>query len=246
MEGLEHKLFFVSLFNTIFGKPVYLLFSLLGIKLNPHQPIPDHVVMIIFSAFFLLLFFGLASRKLSIYPSPIQTLLETIYGFFESIAVDFMGEEGKKYVPMITTLGLFILTCNLIGLIPGFMAPTSNLNVPVGCAIFAVLYYHFQGIKKHGVFGYLKNFAGPVWWLSWLIFPVEIISHLARPFSLSIRLFGNILGEELLILVLATLFPFIVPLPFMLFAVLTSFIQALVFVFLTTTYIAGAVAMEEH
>ncbi len=246
MEGLEHKLFFVSLFNAIFGKPVYLVLSLMGVKPDPHHPIPEHVAMIIYTAIILILFFGLAARKLSIYPSPFQTLLESIYRFFEGIAVDFIGEEGKKYVPMITTLGLFILTCNLIGLIPGFMAPTSNLNVPVGCAIFAVLYYHYQGMKKHGVLGYLRNFAGPVWWLSWLIFPVEIISHLARPFSLSIRLFGNILGEELLILVLATLFPFIVPLPFMLFAVLTSFIQALVFVFLTTTYIAGAVALEEH
>ncbi len=197
-------------------------------------------------ALLLILILGLASRKIQLVPSKRQSLLELTIEAFENLLVDIIGEDGKKYMPLIATIGLFILSCNLLGLIPGFMAPTSKLNVTAGCALVVFVYYHWQGIKSQGLFKYLKHFTGPIPLLAPLLFPIEIISHFSRPVSLSIRLFGNIFAEELLILVIASIIPFFLPLPFMAIAIFTSVIQAFVFVLLASIYIAGAVAHEEN
>ena len=247
MEELEHSLFLVELFNKIFSKPVASLLSVLGIEVkHPEHLFPDHVVMVLFVALALILIFGLASRKLTVIPSKRQSILELIIGFFESLLGDIVGEKGKKYLPMIATIGLFILFCNLLGLIPGFMSPTSKLNVTIGCALSVFVYYHWQGIKAQGLLKYLKHFTGPTPLLAPLLFPIEIISHFSRPVSLSVRLFGNIFAEELLILVIASIIPFLLPLPFMAIAIFTATIQAFVFVLLSCIYIAGAVAHEEE
>ncbi len=197
-------------------------------------------------ALLLILILGLASRKIQLVPSKRQSLLELTIEAFENLLVDIIGEDGKKYMPLIATIGLFILSCNLLGLIPGFMAPTSKLNVTAGCALVVFVYYHWQGIKSQGLFKYLKHFTGPIPLLAPLMLPIEIISHFSRPVSLSIRLFGNIFAEELLILVIASIIPFFLPLPFMAIAIFTSVIQAFVFVLLASIYIAGAVAHEEN
>jgi len=126
------------------------------------------------------------------------------------------------------------------------MAPTSKLNVTAGCALVVFVYYHWQGIKSQGLIRYLKHFTGPIPLLAPLLLPIEIISHLSRPVSLSIRLFGNIFAEELLILIIASIIPYFLPLPFMAVAIFTSIIQAFVFVLLACIYIAGAVAHEEE
>jgi len=126
------------------------------------------------------------------------------------------------------------------------MSPTSKLNVTVGCALVVFFYYHWQGIKTQGVFRYLKHFTGPIPLLAPLFFPIEVISHFSRPLSLSLRLFGNIFAEELLIVVMASIIPFFLPLPFMVIAILTAVIQAGVFVLLACVYIGGAVAHEEE
>ena len=160
--------------------------------------------------------------------------------------MDIIGEQGKKYLPMVGTIGLFIFFCNLLGLVPGFMSPTSKLNVTAGCAVSVFLYYHWQGIRAQGVLKYLKHFTGPTPLLAPLLLPIEIISHFSRPVSLSVRLFGNIFAEELLILVIASIIPFLLPLPFMAIAIFTATIQAFVFVLLSCIYIAGAVAHEEE
>jgi F-type H+-transporting ATPase subunit a len=194
----------------------------------------------------LILFFGLASRRLNLVPSKLQNILELIIKAFENILVEIIGERGKKYLPMIATIGLFILVCNLLGLVPGFMSPTSKLNVTFGCALVVFLYYHWQGIRSQGLFKYFKHFTGPIPILAPLLLPIEIISHFSRPVSLSIRLFGNIFAEELLILVIASIIPFLVPLPFMAIAIFTATIQAFVFVLLACIYIGGAVAHEEE
>jgi F-type H+-transporting ATPase subunit a len=247
MEELEHSLFIVELFNKIFGKPLAFLLGLVGVEVkNPEHLVPDYVVMSLIAALILIFFLGLASRKRRLIPTKLQSTLELIIEAFESLLVDIIGEEGKKYLPMIATIGLFILTCNLLGLVPGFMAPTSKLNVTVGCALSVFIYYHWQGIKSQGLFKYLKHFAGPIPLLAPLMFPIEIISHFSRPVSLSIRLFGNIFAEELLILVIASIIPFFLPLPFMAVAIFTSVIQAFVFVLLSCIYIAGAVAHQEE
>jgi F-type H+-transporting ATPase subunit a len=248
MEELEHSLFLVDLFNKIFSRPLASLLALIGIEVkDPNHLIPDHVVMSLMVMIFLILFFGLSSRKLRLIPSKFQGVLELVIQFFESLLVDVVGEEGKKYLPLVGTIGLFIFFCNILGLIPGFMSPTSKLNVTVGCALVVFVYYHWQGIKSQGLFKYLKHFTGPSPLIAPLLLPIEIISHFSRPLSLSIRLFGNIFAEELLIVIIASIIPFILPLPFMAVAIFTAIIQAFVFVLLTCIYIGGAVAhSEEH
>jgi F-type H+-transporting ATPase subunit a len=213
---------------------------------NPEHLIPDYVVMSLIAAVLLILFFSLSSKKPKLIPSKLQNVLELIIQFFESLLNDLIGEEGKKYLPLVGTVGLFILVCNLMGLVPGLMSPTSKLNVTAGCALVVFLYYHWQGIKSQGLFKYLKHFMGPIPLLAPLMVPIELISHFSRPLSLSMRLFGNIFAEELLILIMASIIPFLLPLPFMAIAIITAIVQAYVFVLLSCIYIAGAVAHEEE
>jgi len=246
MEALEHSLFIVELFNKIFGKPLASLLGLVGIEVkDPEHLVPDYLVMCLIVASILIIFFWLSSRNLKPVPSKLQSFFEIIIEFFENLLVDTVGEQGKKYLPMITTVGLFILFSNLLGLVPGLMSPTSKLNVTVGCALTVFVYYHWQGIRSLGLFKYLKHFMGPIPLLAPLMIPIEVISHFSRPVSLSIRLFGNIFAEELLIVVIASIIPFFLPLPFMAVAIFTAVIQAFVFVLLACIYIAGAVAHEE-
>jgi F-type H+-transporting ATPase subunit a len=246
MEGLEHTVYAAELFNRVFGKPILALLGLLGIHpQNAARPVPDYIVMVIYVAVFLVVLLGLASRGLALIPSRRQTFLEFIIQAFEGQLVDIIGEEGKKYLPMIATIGLFIFSANMLGLIPGFMSPTSKLNVTAGCALTVFVYYHWQGMRAQGVLRYLKHFTGPIPALAPLLLPIEIISHFSRPVSLSLRLFGNIFAEELLIVIIASIVPFVLPLPFMAVAIFTSVIQAFVFVLLACIYIAGAVAQEE-
>ena len=247
MEELEHSLFIVDLFNKVFSKPLSFLLSLAGIEVhNPEHLIPDYVVMCLIVAVILILFLGLSSRKLKIIPSKLQSVLELIIQAFESLLVDIIGVRGKKYLPLIATIGLFIFSCNVLGLVPGMMSPTSKLSVTIGCALVVFFYYHWQGVKSQGVFRYLKHFTGPIPLLAPLFFPIEVISHFSRPVSLSLRLFGNIFAEELLIVVMASIIPFFLPLPFMVIAILTATIQAGVFVLLACVYIGGAVAHDEE
>jgi len=247
MEELEHSLFVVDFFNKIVGKPLVFLLGLAGIEVkNPEHLIPDYIVMCLIVAAVLILFFGLASRRLNIIPSKLQGMLELIIQAFEKLLVEIIGERGKKYLPLVATIGLFILVCNLLGLVPGLMSPTSKLNVTLGCALVVFFYYHWQGIRSQGFFKYLKHFMGPIPLLAPLLIPIEIISHFSRPVSLSIRLFGNIFAEELLIIVIASIIPFFLPLPFMAIALFTATIQAFVFILLSCIYIGGAVAHEEE
>jgi len=246
MEGLEHTVYAAELFNKAFGRPILAFLNLLGIHpANPESPVPDYLVMVIFVAALLIVLLGLASRKLSIIPSKRQSFLELIIQGFEGQLVEIIGEEGRKFLPMIATVGLFVFSANMIGLVPGFMSPTSKLNVTAGCALTVFVYYHWQGMKAQGVLRYLKHFTGPIPALAPLLLPIEIISHFSRPVSLSLRLFGNIFAEELLIVIIASIVPFVLPLPFMAVAIFTSVIQAFVFVLLACIYIAGAVAHEE-
>jgi F-type H+-transporting ATPase subunit a len=245
MEGLEHSLVAVEFFNKIFGPPLASFLGLFGVKVHdPLHLFPDYVVMVILVTAVLIVVLSLASRKLTVIPSKRQSVLEMIYGLFESLAMDTIGPGGKTYVPVIGTVGLFIFSCNLIGLVPGFMSPTSKLNVTVGCALVVFLYYHVQGVRAQGL-KYFKQFMGPIPALAPLMIPIEIISHFSRPISLSMRLFGNIFSEELLIVIMASIIPFLLPLPFMAVAIFTAVVQAFVFVLLACIYIAGAVAQEE-
>jgi len=247
MEELEHSLFLVDLFNKIFGKPLAAVLGLAGLKVkDPAHLVPDYIVMVLFVVILLIVVFGLASRKLSLVPSKRQSVLEMIIQIFEGQIVDIIGEQGKKFLPLIATIGIFIFTCNMLGLVPGFMSATSKLNVTLGCAMVVFIYYHWQGMKAQGVLKYLKQFMGPIPALAPLLIPIEIISHFSRPVSLSMRLFGNIFAEEMLIMIMASIIPFFLPLPFMAVAIFTAVIQSFVFVLLSCIYISGAIAGEEE
>jgi len=208
-----------------------------------HHALPDHIVMILLVALLLILFSRWASRSFSVEkPTPVQHLLEVVLEAIQGLMKEVIGRNTNRFIPLIGALAFYILFCNILGLIPGFISPTSNLNVTASCAICVFLYYNYQGIRKHGFLKYLKHFAGPVWWLAWLLFPVEIVSHCARPFSLSMRLFGNIFAEELIIGSLNKyVFPFLTAVPVMFLALFASTIQAFIFILLTMVYISGAV-----
>jgi F-type H+-transporting ATPase subunit a len=201
---------------------------------------------IVFNTLFVVLLLSIisfmATRRLQVYPGQTQNVMEVVIGGFDSLLNDIMGHNGRKFFPLIATLGLFILVSNLIGLVPGFESPTSNINTNAAMALIVFLSTHVVGVKEHGL-KYFKQFMGPVGWLTPLMLPIEVISHLSRPLSLTFRLFGNIKGEDIVLLVVLFLVPYFVPLPVFVLMVFTSLVQTLVFMLLAMMYIAGA--MEE-
>lgn len=246
MEGLEHSLLIVELFNKAFGPPLAALLRPLGVRVaDPAHFAPDFVVMSLIVVVLLSLTLGLASRKLALVPGRRQAALEAVVGFFEGQVDDLIGPKGRAFLPVIGTVGLFVLTANLIGLVPGFMSPTSKLNVTLGCGLVVFFYYHAMGVKVQGL-RYFKQFLGPIPAIAPLMLPIEIISHFSRPLSLGMRLFGNIFSEELLILIMASIIPYFLPLPFMILSLFTSVIQSFVFILLSCIYISGAISAEEH
>jgi F-type H+-transporting ATPase subunit a len=192
----------------------------------------------------LLIFFAfLAVRKIDMIPSKAQNVFEILISGMEEFMVDITGEEGRKFFPLIATVFLYIATCNLLGLIPGFYPPTASINTTVSCALTVVVFTHVIGVKFHGV-KYIKHFLGPIWWLSPLILIIELIGHFARILSLSIRLFGNITGHELVLGILFVLAgAAFAPLPIMALGIFVALLQAFVFFLLSIIYFAGA--MEE-
>ncbi len=252
-----HEEFFVStIFNDYIANPIaerlMASFPQLGewIDYHPgHDVLPPHLVMIILVSLGLMLFAVWLRSRLSVDdPGVIQQSLELAFEGILDFMKNLIGPGHKAFLPIIGSLFLFILTCNLLGLIPGFMSPTSNINVTAGCSVIVFVYYNFHGFKTHGFVKYMAHFAGPSLVLAPLLFVIEIISHLARPFSLSVRLFGNIFAEELIIVSLDTMFPFLLALPVMMLALFASTVQAFIFIVLTMVYIGGAVehSHDEH
>ena len=185
----------------------------------------------------------LFTRRISTVPRKGQNFLEVIIDGMENFMVEITGPEGRFFFPYIANIFLFILVGNLIGLVPGFNSPTANLNTTLSMAILTFILTHVIGVKFHGP-KYLKHFLGPVWWLAPLMFPIEVIGHFARIMSLSVRLFGNIFGKEMVLTILFTLAGlYLAPLPILFLGILVSFIQALVFMLLSIMYFVGA--MEE-
>ncbi|MFB3853262.1 MAG: F0F1 ATP synthase subunit A [Vicinamibacterales bacterium] len=251
MEKLHHELLIVQWVNAIFGPAVAALLRPLGITFQPGQNvIPDFVVMsvLIFVAVSSLAIF-LRSRLSVEQPGALQILLEDLVDGLRGMMTDYIGPKGPRYLSLVGTLGVFILLGNLMGLVPGLMAPTSNINVTLGCAITSFVYYQIQGFRDQGVKHYLLHFARPSGapiWIAPIYLPIEIISHFSRILSLSVRLFGNIFGEELVILILFSIVPFLVPLPMMFLGIITGTLQAFIFVMLTIIYLSGAVAVEDE
>ncbi len=154
--------------------------------------------------------------------------------------VSVTGEVGRFVFPLVATVFFYIFTCNLLGLVPGFFSPTASVNTTLSCALVVFCYTHILGVKFHGV-KYIKHFLGPVWWMIPLIFPIELIGHGARVLSLTIRLFGNMMGHELVLAILFLLAgAFLAPLPIMAMGIFVCFVQAFVFMLLSTMYFTGA------
>jgi len=188
-----------------------------------------------------------ATKKLQLVPSGTQNVLEAYTAGVISMGADTMGEENaRRYLPLIGSLGLVIVISNLMGVFPGFESPTANINFTLSLALIVFVYYNYLGIKKNGFVNYFKHFMGPMPILAPLMFPIEIISHVSRIISLSFRLFGAIRGDDMFLMVLLMLVPWLIPLAG--FFMLTAFgvLQAFIFMILTYVYIAGSVMMEHE
>ena len=184
---------------------------------------------------------GLIVRHhLKLIPGKLQNVLEAAVEGLENFTVETGGEKIRPMFPLLATLFLFIMVSNLIGLVPGFMPPTSNLNTTLACALIVFVMTHYLGIKANGV-QYIKQFTGPVWWLTPLFLAIEIISHFARILSLSFRLFGNMMGHEIVLAILFMLVgAFFLPLPIMVLGVMVGVVQAFVFYLLSVIYFSTA------
>ena len=234
--------------------------------------IPDYVT---YTWVVMILLAGLAfaaSRHVQLVPRGLQNFFEVVLEQFQQLIDDVIGHEGRRFLPLIATLGLFIVVSNLLSLVPGMYGPTTNLNTTGACALVVFVAYHWIGVRAQGPGNYLKHFMGPVWWLAWLMFPIEVISHAARPLSLTLRLFGNMFGGHVLLAIIFFLMGLdgligwalsgsaigavvgglggVVMVVFTVgflypLKILVSFLQGFVFVMLTMLYIAGAIEHAE-
>jgi F-type H+-transporting ATPase subunit a len=214
------------------------LFEIIGLGDFAH-----HYPHVLYSWLVMLLLIVLAiigTKGISMVPSKGQNVFEIIIGGMEDFIVDMAGDEARRFFPILATVFIYIFVCNLLGLIPGFYPPTANLNTTLSCALVVVPMTHIIGVMYHGP-KYIKHFMGPIWWLVPIMLPIELIGHLARIMSLSIRLFGNMSGHELVLAILFLLAgAFFAPLPIMAMGIFVSLVQAFVFFLLSTMYFAGA------
>jgi F-type H+-transporting ATPase subunit a len=214
------------------------LFEAIGLGHFAHAY--PHVIYSWFVMIFLIVSGAAAAKGISMIPTKGQNFFEIIVSGIEEFMVDITGDEGRWLFPLVATVFIYIFICNLIGLVPGFFPPTASLNTTLSCALVVVIFTHVIGIKYHGA-GYIKHFLGPVWWMIPIILPIELIGHLARILSLSFRLFGNMMGHELVLTILFALAgAFFAPLPIMALGIFVALVQAFVFFLLSIMYFAGA------
>lgn len=200
----------------------------------PHV-IYSWVVMIILIALSVL-----AAKSVTLIPSKAQNVFELLISGMEEFMIEITGEEGRWLFPLAATVFIYIFVANMIGLVPGFMPPTASISTTLSCALVVVVFTHVIGIKYHGA-AYIKHFMGPVWWMVPIIFPIEVIGHVARVLSLTFRLFGNMMGHELVLMILFGLAgAFFAPLPIMALGIFVALVQAFVFFLLSIMYFAGA------
>jgi len=262
---MEHEIWFTALLNKLLAGVVTPILVAAGdAPANPAHPIPNYGAME-FLAFLLLVGGALILRgQLSVEtPGKFQQMMEMVVQFLQNMASEIIEHGSNRYVPLLGSLGLFILISNVLGLIPTLETPTGAIQVTLGCAVATFLYYNYQGVRHHGVLGYLKTFWGPIWWLGPLLFFVEVSSNLFRLLSLSVRLYANMFVGKLLEQVFAALAASMVaaelpvlrvfgqlvaitaPAAMMGLHLFVSFIQAYIFILLPAVYISLSVA-DEH
>ena len=237
---------FTAFLNKYFGGVALALLHALHIQPTyPKAPVTNFAAMEILVAIILLVLFILVRSQLSVEsPGGLQHIVEGLHNFVQHQSEEIIGHHSGGFTPFLMALGLFILLCNLIGLIPGFESPTATPAVPLGCAVTSFVYYQVQGIRKHGP-AYIMQFIGPMLPLAPIMLPIEFISHVARMLSLTVRLFANMFAGDLVTLVFFSLVPVGIPVLFMGLHIFVSFLQAYIFVLLVTVYLAGAVS-EAH
>jgi F-type H+-transporting ATPase subunit a len=239
----ESELWITKIFNDHLAGAGNAALGLIG-KSEP-RPWADFVVMQLLVAAILIVLFAILRPRLSPdNPGRLQHTFELIYNFLQEQADEQIGHEGHHYIAFFGTIFIYILFCNLIGIIPGFESPTMIVSVPLGLAAAAFFYYNIAGLRANGVGKYLAHFAGPMPLLAPLMVPIELISHLARPLSLTIRLFANMYAGEQVTMVFLSLTYFLIPAVFMGLHVFVSLLQAYIFMLLSMMYVAGAVAHE--
>jgi F-type H+-transporting ATPase subunit a len=244
---MPEQLWFTSILNHLFAGPVTALLRAVHVEPTyPLAPITNAAAMELFVFLLLVMLFSMVRSRLSVdKPGALQHLFEGAHGFIDGQGHEIIGHGSEKFTAYLTTLGFFILFCNLLGLVPGFESPTGSPVVPLGCAVLTFIYYHAQGIRKQGTLHYLKHFAGPMPALAILMVPIEIVSHCARMLSLTVRLYANMFAGDMVTMVFFSLVPIGLPVIFMGLHLGVSLIQTFVFVLLSMIYLQGAVA-EEH
>ncbi|MCP4347832.1 MAG: F0F1 ATP synthase subunit A [Desulfobacterales bacterium] len=226
---MEHPyLFFVKLFDLVGGGAAHFAHA------NPHV-IYSWVVMLM-----LIVLGFIGAKGVKMVPGKAQNVFEVLISGIEDFMVTVTGEEGRWLFPLAGTVFIYVFSCNIVGLVPGFYPPTANLNTTLSCALTVVAFTHIIGLMYHGP-GYIKHFLGPVWWMIPIILPIELIGHAARILSLSFRLFGNMMGHELVLGILFLLAGlYFAPLPIMALGIFVALVQAFVFFLLTIMYFSSA------
>jgi F-type H+-transporting ATPase subunit a len=220
------------------------LFTFFGLLSHEHSFI--YLTHMLLAAGIVLLIAKMATTNMRLVPTGCQNVMEAYLSGVWAMGSDVMGKaEARRYLPLVATIGLFVGIANVIGVIPGFEAPSAFLDFTLALALVVFTYYNFEGIRRNGLVTYFKHFMGPVWWLAWLMFPIEIVSHISRIISLSFRLFGNVKGDDMFLMVILMLAPWF--LPMIPFALLTfmAFLQAFIFMMLTYVYLGGAVLLSD-
>jgi F-type H+-transporting ATPase subunit a len=253
-DMVEHEAWFTAVLNKLFGGVVTtVLMKLAEIPhlafvrpQDPLHPIPNYVAGEILVTLIIVVGVLIVRSRLSMAnPGKLQQMLEVFLQFTQNMTDEMIGHGGRRYVPMIGTLGLFVLLCNLQGLIPTLITPTASIQVTLGCAVVAFLYYNFHAFRERGILGYLRHLCGPLAAMGVIMFPVEIFSNLLRMLSLSVRLWANMLVGGLLVFVFTSLIPVAIPSVFMGLHIMEAFLQAYVFMILPALYI-GLALSEEH
>lgn len=241
----ETEIWLTRLFNDYLPGLANAVLGLVGMAPQA-RPWSNFITMQILVAAIIIVVFALLRTRLSVdRPGRFQQSLELIYEFVHNQTEDMVGHAGDRYMAFFGSLFLFVLIGNLIGIIPGFESPTMYPYVPAGCAVASFLYYNFVGIQANGLIKHLGHFVGPIWWLAPLMIPIEIVSNLARPLSLTLRLYANMYAGEQVTSVFVSLTKLVIPVLFMALHVFVALLQAYIFMLLTMIYVSGAVA-EEH
>ena len=242
----EHELWVTALFNKYLAGVANWILSMAGLAVeHTDKPWANYIVMQFVVALVVIVIFAILRPRLSVdRPGKMQHIFEIVYGFIGGQADEVVGHHGRRYMHLFTTIFLFVLLGNLLGVVPSFESPTMFPPVPLGIALVTFSYYNLMGLQAQGVGGYLKHFCGPMPLMAPLMIPIEIISHVGRLLSLTVRLYANMFAGEQVTLVFISLVPLVVPAAFMGLHVFVAFLQAFVFALLTMIYLSSAVSHE--